>query len=314
MTGAPAHPWRVVVARPDRLGESPFWHPDERMLYWVDIPALQVRRCDAVGGAIESWAMPTEPGCIAPAARGGLVIALRDGIYRARSWGGALTPLAHFNYDTGTTRLNDGKADPLGRMWAGTMYEPRDELRAELFSVDCRPDNGRAGQPLVERKAGNAVTANGLAWAPDRGTVYWADTTNHVIRAWDWDAASNAMRNQRVFQQFPAKPLDWQPGQPGYGGRPDGAAIDVQGNYWCAMYEGARLLQFSAAGDLLKELPVPAVCPTMPCFGGDDLQTLYLTTASDKRAAPELAQYPHSGCVFSMLVEVPGLPVNFFVD
>ena len=314
MTVAGRDRWQVAVSQRDRLGESPFWHPDERMLYWVDIPALQVRRCDAAGGPVESWAMPTEPGCIAPAASGGLVVALRDGIYRARSWGGALKALAHFNYDTGTTRLNDGKADPLGRMWAGTMYEPRDELRAELYSVDCRPDNGCGGKPLVELKAGSAVTANGLAWAPDRSTVYWADTTNHVIRAWDWDAASNAMRNQRVFQQFPAKPPRWTPGQSGYGGRPDGAAIDVQGNYWCAMYEGARLLQFSAAGELLQELPVPAACPTMPCFGGVDRQTLYLTTASDKRPASELARLPNSGCVFSMRVEEPGLPVNFFID
>ena len=306
--------WQVAVPQRDRLGESPFWHPDERMLYWVDIPALQVRRCDATGGPVESWAMPTEPGCIAPAASGGLVVALRDGIYRARSWGAALKPLAHFDYDTGTTRFNDGKADPLGRMWAGTMYEPRDALRAELYSVDCRPDNGCGGKPMVELKAGNAVTANGLAWAPDRNTVYWADTANHVIRAWDWDAASNAMRNQRVFRQFPAKPAGWTAGDPAYGGRPDGAAVDAQGNYWCAMYEGARLLQFSAAGALLQELPVPAACPTMPCFGGDDLRTLYLTTASDKRPASELARLPNSGCVFSMRVEVPGLPVNFFID
>lgn len=306
--------WQVAVTQPDRLGESPFWHPHERVLYWVDIPAMQLRRCDTRGGPVESWAMPSEPGCIAPAASGGLVVALRDGIYRARGWGGDLVCIARFDHDPRTTRFNDGKADPLGRMWAGTMYEPRDARKAALYSVDCRPGNGNDGRPMIELKAQDAITANGLAWSPDQETVYWTDTPSHAIQAWDWDADSNGMQNPRVFQQFPGKPDGWQAGDPGYGGRPDGAAVDVQGNYWCAMYEGGRLLQLSSAGELLADIPVPAACPTMPCFGGDDLRTLYLTSARDKRPAAELAQLPNSGCVFSMRVETAGLPVNFFVD
>ena len=312
--------WQVAVTQPDRLGESPFWHPLERMLYWVDIPARQLRRSDGAGGGVESWTMPSEPGCIAPAASGGLVIALRDGIYRARNWGSAPTPIARFEHDVATTRFNDGKADPAGRMWAGTMYEPRDARQAALYSIDCRAGNGAGGKPVVERKAGGATIANGLAWSPDGKTVYWSDTTRHLVQAWDWDRDSNAMSGQRVFQQFPGKPQGWQPGQPelpgsvSYGGRPDGAAVDSQGNYWCAMYEGGRLMQFSPSGDLLDDIAVPAMCPTMPCFGGDDLRTLYLTTASDKRPAAELAQRPDSGCVFSTRVKVAGLPANFFVD
>jgi len=306
--------WSVVVAQRDELGESPFWHPDEHMLYWVDIPARQLRRIDPSSGMLESWEMPLEPGCIAPAQSGGLVVALRDGVYRAQSWGGVLTPIARFNHDVKTTRFNDGKADPLGRLWAGTMYEPRDARKAELYSIDCRPDNGQGGQPLVQLKAHNAVIANGLAWSPDAHVVYWADTANHVIHQWDWEGQSNAMRGHRVFQQFDGKPAGWQPGQPGYGGRPDGAAVDAEGNYWCAMFEGQRLLKFSPQGRLLAEVPVPVRCPTMPCFGGDDLRSLYVTSSSYKRPAEELQQLPHSGCVIAMRVEVPGLPVNFFID
>ncbi len=309
----PVH-WQVAVPQPDRLGESPFWHPIEQVLYWVDIPAMQLRRCDTVGGAVESWAMTSEPGCIAPAASGGLVVALRDGIYRAPAWGGALRRIARFNHDPSTTRFNDGKADPLGRMWAGTMYEPRDARKAELYSIDCRPGNAAGGQPLIELKAQNAVIANGLAWSPDQKAVYWADTPNHVIHAWDWNAATNEMRHHRVFKQFPGKPAGWQPGDPGYGGRPDGASVDAQGNYWCAMYEGGRVLQLSPAGELLQDIAVPAMCPTMPCFGGEDGKTLYLTSARDKRPAAELERFPDSGCVFSTRVRLAGLGVNFFVD
>lgn len=300
--------WQTLATPPSDLGESPFWHPEERALYWVDIPGKTIWRAHIAAGKVESWPMPQEPGSIAPALRGGLVIALRDGMYRATQWGGALQLLQRFDHDTATTRFNDGKADPAGRFWAGTMYEPRDKRLAQLFSLDCR--DGRA--PLVEHKAGDAVIANGLAWSPDAKTVYWTDTTAHRIQAWDWDADSNAMQHARVFHQFPPKPADWQYGLPGYGGRPDGAAVDAEGNYYVAMFEGARLLKLSPGGTVLEDIPVPAQCPTMPCFGGDDLKTLYLTTARYNRGAAELAAYPESGCVFSMRVAVPGLPVNFF--
>ena len=316
--------WQTLTNAPSELGESPFWHPDEQLLYWIDIPGQLVHRMDVLKGVTQSWAMPSEPGSMAPArdASGnatGLVIALRDGIYRAREWGGALQLLAPATHDTATTRFNDGKADPCGRIWVGTMYEPRDVASAQLFSIDCR--DGRT--PSLSLKADHATIANGLAWSPDAATLYWADTVSHTIRAWDWDSQTSAMTRERIFKQWPGKPAGWVagmpdlsglPGLPEYGGRPDGAAVDVQGNYYVAMFEGGRVLKLSPAGDVLQDIPVPALCPTMPCFGGDDLKTLYLTTARYKRSAAELQTWPDSGCVFSMPVDVPGLPVNFFVD
>jgi len=305
--------WEVAVAEPDQLGESPFWHPREQCLYWIDIPGKRVQRWDPASGAPERWDLDQEPGCIAPAAGGGLVVALRDGIYRARSWGGALERIVGFRHGK-TTRFNDGKADPVGRFWAGTIYEPKDARKADLYSFDCRPDNGNGGKPLVQLKASNATTANGLAWSPDTNTVYWSDTGQHAIYSWDFEAPANAMRHHRVFRKFPGKPAGWKPGDAGYGGRPDGAAVDAEGHYWCAMFEGARLLRLSPAGAVVAEIPLPARCPTMPCFGGPDLRTLYVTTASQGRPPAELQAFPHSGCVFSARVDVPGLPANFFVD
>jgi sugar lactone lactonase YvrE len=300
--------WRTAAPQPDQLGESPFWHPQDRMLYWVDIPGRQVRRLSPASGRVDSWAMPLDPGCIAPVRGGGFVIALRDGVYRAADWGSNLVLLARFNHDTATTRFNDGKADPQGRFWAGTMYEPRDARKAELYSVDLR-----AGGVHIELKAQNAVIANGLAWSPDEHTVYWADTPHHVIYAWDWNAQTSAMSSRRVFRQFDPKPAGWKPGEPGYIGRPDGAAVDAEGNYWCAMFEGGRLLKLSPTGDLLAEIAVPVRCPTMPCFGDDDLRTLYVTSASYKRSPEELRELPQSGHVIATRVDVPGLPVNFVI-
>ena len=303
--------FQAVTVVPSELGESPFWHPTEQLLYWVDIPGRKIMRAKADGAsAAQSWSMPSEPGCIAPAVKGGLVIALRDGIYRAPSWGGELQLLHRFPYDSSVIRFNDGKADTLGRYWAGTLCDVRTSTDAELFVLDCR--DGRA--PEARRMAGNSTIANGLAWSPDNGTIYWADTQSQIIKAWDWESESNTMSNERVFQQFAPKPADWVSGMPGYGGRPDGAAVDTHGNYYVAMFEGARLLKFAPNGDLLAEIPTPVQCPTMPCFGGDDLQTLYITTSRDKRPATELAAMPQSGCVFAVRVDTPGLPVNFFRD
>lgn len=307
--------WQTLTTEPSELGESPFWHGGEQRLYWVDIDGRKISRCTVATGLVENWAMPEEPGCIAPALSAdgirGLVIALRSGLYRAVDWGGPLRLLAAAPYDTLTTRFNDGKADPLGRFWAGTVYGPRTEALAELFSVDSRD-----GQPAtLTRQAGGATVANGLAWSPDARTLYWSDTTSHTIRAWDWDAAANRMSNERVFKRWPRKPAGWRvddPAAPAYGGRPDGAAVDSAGNYYVAMFEGARLLKLSPAGEVLADFPVPAQCPTMPCFGGDDLKTLYLTTARHGRPASELARFAQSGCVLSMRVEVPGLPANVF--
>jgi sugar lactone lactonase YvrE len=306
--------WRCAIDHPDQLGESPFWHPKERLLYWVDIPARQIRRADPARGMVQSWAMPMEPGCIAPVEGGGLVVALRDGVYRAADWGEPLKLIAQVDHDVKTTRFNDGKADPQGRFWAGTLYEPRDARKARLYCIDLRKANGDSSQPVIQVKADDAVIANGLAWSPDARTLYWADTSNHVIRAWDWDAQSNQMSRLRVFQQFPAKPVGWQPGQPGYGGRPDGAAMDIEGNYWCAMFEGGRLLKLSPSGQLLAEMALPVRCPTMPCFGDDDLKTLYVTSARHNRPAGELEAFPQSGCVLATRVDVAGLPVNFVSD
>lgn len=302
--------WECVTAQPDGLGESPFWHPDERRLYWVDIPGRRIRRLGPKG-VVESWPTPSEPGCIAPVRGGGMVVALRDGIYCASAWQAPLTCVARFSHDPKTMRFNDGKADPEGRFWAGTLYEPRDARKAELYCVDLRPGHADGGRPIVQLKAINATVANGLAWAPDAKTLYWSDTTRHVIQAWDWDANANVMHRYRILREFPHKPSGWSPGQPGYGGRPDGAAVDQEGNYWCAMFEGARLLKLSPAGETLADIEVPVRCPTMPCFGGDDLRTLYVTSARERRPPEELKAMPWSGHVIAARVDVPGLPANF---
>lgn len=305
--------WNALNDSLCQLGESPFWHPQERALYWIDIVAREVLRTRGEGAAatVERWQLPSEPGCIAPARSGGLVLALRDGIYRAKTWGGELALLARADYDTRTLRFNDGKCDALGRFWAGTVNEAKDRPSAALYCLDAR--GGRA--PVLTKMANEATTANGLAFSPDARTLYWADTPSHAVKAWDWAMDTNTMSNPRVFARFDAKPEGWTPESPQpYDGRPDGATVDAAGHYWVAMFEGAQVVHFDPAGRRLESLALPAQCPTMPCFGGDDLRTLFVTSAAKGRGEAERGRLPASGSVFATRVATPGLPVHFFED
>ena len=302
--------WRSVVPDTYGLGESPLWHPQEQTLYWIDIAARQILRANVYMGTVQAWDMPCEPGCIAPAASGGLVLALRHGIFRAQEWGGALEPVVILDYDTATVRANDGKCDAQGRLWVGSYDETKSVHAAALYCID-----GREGpSPTVTRKVAGALSGNGLAWSPDGKTLYWADTSSHRIDAWDFDGVTGALLQRRLFQHFDPKPANWTSEQGGYGGRPDGAAVDVEGNYFVAMYEGARVCKFAPHGQLLAELPTPAQCPTMVCFGGEDFKTLYLTSARKGRGATELERFPMSGGVFACRLDVPGLPVHYYQE
>lgn len=319
MTKSLSPAWSAITTEADGLGESPFWHSQENRLYWVDIPGRRLARLAFQGlmqpqGEVEYWPMAEEPGCIAPVNGdehgGGLVIALRDGIYRATRWGGPVQRMVAAPYDTTQLRFNDGKCDAQGRFWSGSLYEPKDQARGSLYMLD--------GQGLHAMMDG-VVTANGLAWSPDGQTAYWADTAAHQVRAFDFDAATGQLSAGRVFHQMPPKPAGWvlgsdNPDIPNYGGRPDGAAVDSEGCYWSAQYEGQRLLRLSPTGQVLDEVSTPVPCPTMPCFGGEDLKTLFITTSRHGRSPQELAQFPYAGCVFAMRVAVAGLPVNGFVS
>jgi sugar lactone lactonase YvrE len=292
----PAHPHAAL------LGESPVWHPDEQVLYYCDIPGHRLHRLDPASGRLDTWQFDTDVACCAPARSGGLVLALRDGLWRFDPASGERRLLGPAPYDPQRERYNDGRCDPAGRFWCGTIYEPRDAPRAALY---CLAPDGR-----VSRRAGDVTVSNGLAWSPDGRTMYWSDTKAHRIDALDFDPATGTLSGRRPFARFAPRsedqPLD------AYGGRPDGAAVDSEGNYWTAMFEGGRLLQLSPAGEVLREVRLPVRCPTMPCFGGPDLRTLYVTTARHHRPADELAAQPWAGCVLQLTVDVPGLPTAFF--
>ncbi|WIT13813.1 SMP-30/gluconolactonase/LRE family protein [Paucibacter sediminis] len=287
----------LACPQPATLGESPLWHPLEQCLYYVDIAARQVLRLR--DGEAQVWQLDSEPGCIAALAGGGLLVAQRNGLWWLDTASGAHERLMPPPFDPGQQRFNDGKPDAQGRFWVGTIDDAR------------RPEAGlyRVADGQCQRMVDGITTANGLAWSPDQRCMYGADTKAHAIYAWDFDAGSGAISQRRVFAQFEPRQADQALDD--YAGRPDGAAVDAEGCYWVAMFEGQRLLRLSPSGALLQTVRLPVRCPTMPAFGGPDLRTLYITTAREKRPAEELAAQPWAGCVLKLRVDVPGLPAQF---
>jgi sugar lactone lactonase YvrE len=274
-----------------RLGESPLWHPTEQVLYAVDIPGREVLRFRPGQATPERWAQDAEPSCVAACEGGGLLLTRRDGLWHWNE--GALSCIAPPPYDPARVRFNDGKVDPAGRFWVGGISDAR-EPEAALYAW---------AQGAFTAKVEGLAVSNGLAWSPDGRRMHWSDTKAHCIYVADFDPPTGTLAAPRTFAAFAPR----QAGQP-YGGRPDGAAMDAEGCYWVAMFEGGCLLRLSPTGELLTRLELPALCPTMPTFGGADLRTLFITTARDGRPAEELASRPLSGCVLQVRVDVPGLP------
>ncbi|WP_026354348.1 SMP-30/gluconolactonase/LRE family protein [Massilia niastensis] len=285
--------FEVLHDTPMLVGESPTWHEVESALYWVDINGHTVNRVHPASGKFTSWKMGSEPSALAVDGDNNLVVATRTGLVCLNTTSGAEHLIAEAPYDTGKVRFNDGRVDPAGRFWIGTMYEPRDQPAAEMYVLE----RGK----LRRAWAGGMTNSNGLAWSLDGRTMFHADTTSHRIDCYDFDPATGAHSNGRTLTTFPADKT-----APGYGGRPDGATIDEEGAYWVAMFEGGRVLRIAPNGEILREIALPVRCPTSVAFGGTDLRTLYITSASHGRSPEELAKYPLSGKVLCTRVGVAG--------
>jgi len=272
------------------LGESPVWSANERALYWVDIPRGYIHRFHPETEAHVCYRLPEDVGCIGLRAQGGFIAGLRSGIYLLSDDGMLERRIALNPNDRRYSRFNDGRVDPWGRFWAGTMWEPRDRNEAVLICVDAQH------RTLAQRD--DLMVSNGVAFSPDRRWLFHSDTPNRVLYRYPLDR--HGMPGCReVVRRFPV--------QMGLG-RPDGGTFDKDGCYWSAQYEGGALLRMTVGGDVIARIDLPVRYPTMPAFGGPDMRTLYITTAADP--APEASAL--SGAVLALRVDVPGCPEPLF--
>lgn len=294
----------VLDARAE-LAECPLWSVAEQCLYWIDIAGRRLHRYDPATSLDRVWWVPCEPGCIALADGGGLVAALRDGFYRFYPEQSRLHKLADAPYDTLDTRFNDGRCDASGRFWAGAMYQPRTSEQAAMYCLE----QGTVCLGWGPQEGLGVKVSNGLAFTLDGGALFQSDTPNHVIYRFGFDAATGQVGERSVFARLPGKGEEAV-----YGGRPDGAAIDMEGCYWSAQYEGGRVLRFSPDGEIIGVVHVPVLRPTMIAFGGADLRTLYITSAREGATEEELARQPQAGGIFAVRLDVAGRPEPLYRD
>ncbi len=288
----------VYVRQPALLGESPLWSPAEEALYWLDIGNRKVFRHRHANTHPEVWGLPSRPGCIAELPSGSVAIAMGEGVHRLQPACGAIDLLCAGPTRRSATRFNDGKVDPLGRLWVGTMQD-NFGVAGESVAVE-RSDgalfrfNTDGGVDTVEENVG---IANTLAWSPDARSFYFADSLRGQIYTYDFDLASGVVRNKRLF--FEALDL----------GVPDGSAIDADGCLWNARWDAGVILRITPSGTVDRSIPVPVPRPTSCAFGGPALDTLYVTSAQLGLTAEQLARWPLSGAVFAIEGVAPGMPV-----
>lgn len=276
------------------LGECPVWSAEEQALYWIDTHAPALHRLDPETGETRTWEMPQPVGSFGLRENGGAVVALQDGFHLLDFDTGKLSFLTAPAQPVPGTRFNDGKVSPDGRFWAGTMDEVSlSRPIAALYRLD--PDG------TLQRIVDGLIVSNGLAWSSDGRTMFHSDSKGQVIWAYDYQPESGSISNRRVV----ARPTEQV-------GRPDGGAADMAGFYWSSGISAGVLNRWSPDGRLDRRIPLPCASPTMPCFGGPDMKTIFVTSARHGVAAEVLAARPLSGSIFAARVDVPGVPVARF--
>lgn len=275
------------------LGEGPMWHSGEQVFYWVDITGKKLHRLDLTTGKDVDFDMGSMIGTVVPVEEGGVVVALETGVYRftdARQ----MLKLADFPADAApNSRFNDGKCDPAGRLWVGTMEK------------SVKPHQGKLYRMVGNRLAvvlENITISNGLAWSPDERTMYYIDTYEQVIYAFDYNNSNGHISGKRVAVTIPLTM-----------GSPDGMTVDSTGNLWVALWGGGAVVCFDPkSGQQIDTIEVDAPNVTSCVFGGSDMNTMIITTAREGLSERQLKQYPLSGKVFITNISCKGIKPNYF--
>jgi sugar lactone lactonase YvrE len=276
------------------LPECPTWSEAEQALYWADILECEIHRYCLASGEHQVLQFPEEVGCFALRDKGGFIVALRSAIWLSDRHGLLVRKICDNPSNPQLARFNDGGTDRDGRFYAGTFWGPGDYNGALLMRVDNQL------KPKVIQC--DIHGANGLAFSADKKWMYTSDTPNGVIYRTPLDEQGEPGKRQ-VFRTFSA-------GE----GIPDGAAMDEEGCYWIAMFDGGRVARFSPDGQQLAEYHLPVRRPTMVCFGGPEMKTLFITTTRENMSAEEVRQSPLSGAIFTLPVEVAGMKKLPFIE
>lgn len=269
------------------LGEGPAWDEKTQTLYWVDILQKKIYAGTELLAELDDLI-----GCLAPRKNGNLILGKRASFVDFDLNTSQQTVLASLS-ESATNRMNDGKCDPAGRFLAGTMDMNEKEASGSLYLFDGRG---------VTRLFDGIRISNGLAWSRDYKTFYYIDTPTREVKAFDYDISTGEIANPRVVIHVPES-LGW----------PDGMTSDTEGNLWIAMWGGTQVTRWNPnTGQLLEQIPVPALQSSCPVFGGRDRNELYVTSARVGMSEVDLTKYPLSGGLFKVTTKFEGMPTFEF--
>lgn len=278
------------------LGEGPSWNAKQKVLYWVDIHSHCIHIYDPDADSTRTIQLDQPVGAVVPYDDDYCIAALRDGIYRVSLADGSKTLIVNPEEDKPNNRFNDGKCDPAGRFWAGTMSLIGESKTGSLYMLD--------NDGTITKKVSDVSISNGLGWSPDRKTMYYIDTPERVVWAYDYDLETGEISNRRTVVTIP----DGE-------GSPDGMCVDAEGMLWVAHWGGWRVSCFHPeTGERLREIRVPAERVTSCCFGGDNLDELYITTASIGMSDEEKEKNPEAGGLFRIKLDIKGQPTDAYVS
>lgn len=270
------------------LGEGPAWDEKNQILYWVDILGKKIYTGTELLAELDEFI-----GCLAPIKNGHLILGKKFSFVDFDPATREETLLHTLTSELATNRMNDGKCDPAGRLIAGTMDMNETDPNGTLYSFD-----GKQATPLVDK----ITISNGLAWSPDHKTLYYIDTPTREVRAFDYDVKTGQIANPRVAINSGDK-LGWL----------DGMTSDTDGNLWIAMWGGAQITKWNPnTGQLLDQIPLPALQSSCPVFGGKNMNELYITSARIGMSEENLKKYPLSGGLFKVETKAIGMPTFNF--
>lgn len=292
--------WIALSVPPCDLGESPRYA--HGMWVWLDIHQRKLYLCrhphltqaQDLSPFIQILSLPDEIACVLPTATPTIWMGLgRAGVWRIHTGvDEAFTLLQQPNYDSGTHRYNDGRADAKGRIWITSLVDARAPATAALY---------RLSRGNVQTQVEGLIVGNGLAFTPDGTAMFLADTRHKCIWRYKYDLDTGVLHERHVVHQYT------------HGNeRPDGACMSADGSYWVAVLEGYRLDRFSSGGQWMESIPLPFAKPTMPCWGGEGLNTLLVTSGEPDAQHPNQAGFEHASVIVCN-TDFKGLPEAFAV-
>jgi sugar lactone lactonase YvrE len=283
-----------LLSTQTELGEGALWHPHEHCLYWVDILKSELHFYDPESRKGRWLPTRTYVGTVVPTAEfGEVLVALQDGIFRMNTATGARTLITN-PLPGHPVRFNDGKCDPAGRFWVGTIHMDGARGKSHLYRLDA--------DGTIHEVLNDVSISNGIVWTADKKLMYYNDTPTLTVQAFDYDDAMGTVQNRRVAFSIPEEH-----------GYPDGMSIDAEGMLWIAMWGAGSVNRYNPeTGALLAQIKVPAPHTTSCAFGGADLKTLYITSARTELDAEQLARYPQSGDLFYAELDVAGVEANVY--